>query len=63
MSDRAWMEAVGLALSVILLIATALTLRGHAKLQGALAHTAAIARTDPLTGLPNRRQFLKSLKR
>ena len=62
MNDRAWMEAAGLALSVILLIATALTLRGHARLQGALAHTAAVARTDPLTGLPNRRQFFEELE-
>lgn len=59
---RTWLETAGLGLSAVLLGATALSLRGRSRLQGALAHTAAVARTDALTGLPNRRQFYEELE-
>ena len=57
LSDRAWLEAAGVGLSAILLISTVLMVRGQARLRGAMALTAAVARTDDLTDLPNRRQF------
>lgn len=57
LSDRAWLEAAGVGLSAILLISTVLMVRGQARLRGAMALTEAVARTDDLTDLPNRRQF------
>ena len=58
---RAWTETGGLALLAILLVAGGLGLRGHLRLRSALARTAAIAGTDLLTGLPNRRRFCEEL--
>ncbi len=62
LSDRAWMEAAGLGLSTLFLVSTALMVLGRARLQGALARTAAVARTDALTELPNRRRFYEELE-
>ena len=59
---RAWMEAGGLGLIAVLLVSTALALRGRLRLRAAMARTAAAARTDPLTDLPNRRQFYEELE-
>lgn len=59
---RNWLETAGLGLSAVLLGATALSVRGHRRLQGALARTAAVARTDTLTDLPNRRRFYEELE-
>ena len=59
---RAWIEAGGLGLIAVLLISTTLALRGHMRLRTAMARTAAVARTDFLTELPNRRQFYEELE-
>lgn len=59
---RAWLETGGMALLAIVLIAAALALRGHLRLRAAMAHTEAIAGTDLLTGLPNRRRFCRELE-
>ena len=59
---RAWAETGGLALLAILIVAGGLGLRGHLRLRAALARTAAIAGTDLLTGLPNRRQFYEDVE-
>ncbi len=59
---RTWMETAGLGLSALLLGATVLAVRGRRRLQGALARTAVVARTDTLTELPNRRQFYEELE-
>ncbi len=58
---RTWLESAGLALSAVLLGATALSIKGRRRLQSALADTAAVARTDALTLLPNRRRFYEEL--
>ncbi len=61
---RAWLEVAGLVLSAgILLVAVVLTLRGSARLRAALARTEAVARHDPLTGLPNRLLFREHMER
>ena len=62
LNDRAWMETVGLALSAVFLVAAAIAVRGHAQLRQALACTEAVARTDALTDLPNRRRLYEELK-
>ena len=59
---RAWGETGGLALLSALLVAGGLGLRGHLRLRAALTHTAVIAGTDLLTGLPNRRRFHEHLE-
>ncbi len=58
---RAWAETGGLALVAALLVAGGLGLRGHLRLRAALTRTAAMAGTDLLTGLPNRRRFHEDL--
>lgn len=58
---RTWLETAGLGLSAVLLGATVLSIRGRRRLQGALAQTATVARTDALTQLPNRRRFYEEL--
>lgn len=60
-NDRAWVEAIGLGLSAVLLVAAVLTVRGNARLKGAMERTAAVARIDVLTDLPNRRHFYDDL--
>lgn len=60
--DRAWMEMAGLALGAVFLVAAAFVSRGRARLQAALAHTEAVARTDALTGLPNRRALYEAMQ-
>ena len=60
---RTWLETAGLGVSAILLGATILSVRGHRRLQGALAHTASVARTDALTELPNRRQLYEEIEK
>ncbi len=60
---RVWLEASGLILGGgILFVAVVLTLRGSARLRAALAHTAAVARQDSLTGLPNRLRFREHME-
>ena len=61
LNERAWLEATGLGLSTIFLIATALSIHGRTHLRRALARTAVVARTDDLTNLPNRRRFYEDL--
>ena len=58
---RAWLETAGISLFAIGIIAAAFALRGHLRLRAAMARTEAIAGTDLLTGLPNRRRFLQDL--
>ena len=58
---RAWAETGGLALVAALLAAGGLGLRGHLRLRATLTRTAAMAGTDLLTGLPNRRRFHEDL--
>ena len=62
LNDRAWMETFGLALSAVFLVAAAFVARGHAQLRLALACTEAVARTDALTDLPNRRRLYEELQ-
>jgi len=62
LNDRAWMEFSGLALSAVFLVAAAFATRGSARLRQALAHTETVARTDALTGLPNRRHLYDMLQ-
>ena len=57
LANRAWLEATGLALAVMILVAASLWLRGRARLDRARRRTAKAARTDALTGLPNRKRF------
>ncbi len=57
LTDRAWLQALGLALAVVGLVATGLSVSGRARHKNALSRVAAIARTDALTDLPNRRRF------
>ena len=62
LNDRAWMETAGLALGAVFLVAAVIAVRGHAQLRQALACTEAVARTDALTDLPNRRRLYEELK-
>ena len=62
LNDRAWMETAGLGLSALFLVAAVLALKGRARLRTALAATEAVARTDALTGLPNRRGLYEQLR-
>ncbi len=62
LNDRAWMEMSGLGLSAIFLVAAVFALKGRARLRTALAATEAVARTDALTGLPNRRGLYEQLR-
>jgi len=62
LTNRAWLEVTGLGLSTVLLTSTLLTFRGRTQLTEALAETAAVARTDALTDLPNRRRFHEDLE-
>ena len=61
LNDRAWDEALGLALAAVLLVAAAFAWFGHVQLRRALVRTETVARTDPLTGLPNRRHLYEQL--
>ena len=62
LSDRAWLETAGLTLGAVLLVAAAIATRGHWQLRQALACTEAVARTDALTDLPNRRRLYEALQ-
>lgn len=62
LNDRAWMEMSGLGLSGLFLVAAVFALKGRARLRAALAATEAVARTDALTGLPNRRGLYEQLR-
>ncbi len=62
LADRAWVEAAGLVLGAVFLVAAGIAARGHLKLRVALACTAAVARTDDLTSLPNRRHLHEVLR-
>ena len=57
LNDRAWTETVGLAISAIFVVATGLALLTRSRLRAARARADAEARTDALTGLPNRRDL------
>ena len=60
---RARLEIVGLVLGgLILLAAAALAMRDQSRLRVALSHTEAVARHDPLTGLPNRLRFREHME-
>ena len=56
-TDRAWLEALGLALAVIVLVAVALWFRGRVRLEQAQTRVSTAVRTDVLTDLPNRQRF------
>ena len=62
LNDRAWVEMSGLMALAVLLVAGAFGVHGHARLRMALAYTAAVARTDALTDLPNRRRLYEALE-
>ena len=62
LNDRAWMEAAGLGLSALFLVAALFALKGRARLRAALDAMEAVARTDALTGLPNRRGLYEQLR-
>ena len=62
LDTRAWVEGGALCLVAVLGVAMGLMVRTKAKLQAAMAHTALIAGTDLLTGLPNRRGFCQELE-
>lgn len=62
LDHRAWLEAVGLFLGVMLVSGAALAKRGHALVSRARAKTELLARTDLLTGLPNRRKLFEALQ-
>ena len=62
LDHRAWLEALGLALGIVMVVAFAVAKRGNARLSIALANTEVIARTDPLTALPNRRKLFEELR-
>ncbi len=59
---RTWTEMGGMALLAVLLVGAVFALQGHLRLRVALARTSAIAGTDLLTGLPNRRRFCEDLE-
>lgn len=60
---RARLEIIGLVLGgLILLAAATLAMRDQSRLRVALAHTEAVARHDPLTGLPNRLRFREHME-
>ncbi len=61
LNQRAWIEAAGLALGVMLVLGAVLGSRWHARLTEAMARTELVARTDLLTGLPNRRGLYEEL--
>lgn len=61
LSDRTWMQAAGLGLSGILLAGAAFGSRARARLRRAHERTEAMARTDTLTDLPNRRRLCEVL--
>ena len=59
---RAWAEAGGFSLLALVFVGGGLGWRGHLRLRAALMRTTAIAGTDLLTGLPNRRRFCEELE-
>ena len=62
LNDRAWIETSALALTAVLLVAAFFAVLGRARLRTALARTEAVARTDALTDLPNRRRLYEELR-
>ena len=62
LNDRAWMELSALGLGLVFVVAASLVWRGNAGLRRILAQTETMARTDPLTGLPNRRRLYEELQ-
>jgi len=62
LNDRAWMEMSGLGASALFLVAAIFARKGRVRLRAALATTEAVARTDALTGLPNRRGLYEQLR-
>ncbi len=61
LDQRAWIEALGLGLSALFLVAAGFARRGHARLRQAQARTDAMARTDAVTDLPNRRRLYEAM--
>ena len=59
---QAWAEAGGFALLAVVFVGGGLGWRGHLRLRAALERITAIAGTDLLTGLPNRRRFCEVLE-
>ena len=62
LSRRAWLEVLWLTVGAVLLVAIVSMSHGHARLRSALARTEAVARTDALTDLPNRRRLYEELR-
>ena len=62
LKDRTWLVSAGLGLGAVLLASAAIAARGRRRVEEALARTAVVARTDALTGLPNRRKFYEVLE-
>ncbi|UDL95485.1 EAL domain-containing protein [Lichenihabitans sp. PAMC28606] len=61
LKKRLSLENAGFLLSAVLLVASMLLASGRLRLQKALTLAASIARTDPLTELPNRRKFYEDV--
>ena len=57
LDDRAWLEALGSGFVIVVLVAAAFWIRGRARLRRAHRRVVRFARTDLLTGLPNRQRF------
>ena len=62
LNDRAWMQALSLAVCMILLVAGITALRGYVQLRLAVACTRQAALTDGLTNLPNRQHLCEMLQ-
>ena len=63
LDTRIWVEMGGLALMAVLVAGAGFAIQGHLQLRAALARTIAIAGTDLLTSLPNRRRFFEDLEK
>ncbi len=63
LNDRAWMEALGLAITAIIVATGLFSLDGRARVRAARAQAARAARVDHLTGLTNQRCFQEELHR
>ncbi|WP_165491067.1 putative bifunctional diguanylate cyclase/phosphodiesterase [Lichenihabitans psoromatis] len=60
LNDRAWREAMGLALAVLAVVSAGLSIRGRVRHARDLGRVATVALIDTLTDLPNRRGFYEA---